>query len=77
MNRILSPVINNIPLFLITILLLGGFDVGYQQHLFHENKALDILTGYEEIIFMAYLVCLCSYLCRKVLSIMLETGASN
>ena len=51
MKRILQPVIQNIPLFLISILLMGGFDVGYQQHLFHENKPIDILTGYMEIIF--------------------------
>ena len=66
MKRILQPVIQNIPLFLISILLMGGFDVGYQQHLFHENKPLDILTGYMEIIFMAYMICLFSYLFRKI-----------
>ena len=66
MKRILQPVIQNIPLFIISILLMGGFDVAYQQYLFHENKPLDILTGYMEIIFMAYMICLLSYLCRKI-----------
>ena len=66
MKRILQPVIENIPLFLISILLMGGFDVGYQQHLFHENTSMGILTGYMEIIFMAYMICLISYLCRKI-----------
>lgn len=66
MKRILQPVIENISLFLISILLMGGFDVGYQQHLFHENTSMGILTGYMEIIFMAYMICLISYLCRKI-----------
>ena len=66
MKRILQPVIENIPLFLISILLMGGFDAVYQQHLFHENTSMGILTGYMEIIFMAYMICLISYLCRKI-----------
>jgi len=66
MKRILQPVIENIPLFLISILLMGGFDAGYQQHLFHENTSMGILTGYMEIIFMAYIICLLSYLFRKI-----------
>ena len=65
-RRILHPIQQNLTLFVISIILLGGFDVGYQQHLFHENKPIDILTGYMEIIFIAYGICLLSYLFRKL-----------
>lgn len=66
LNRILQPVLSNIPLFVASILLMGGFDVGYQQHLFHENTSMGIVTAYMEIFFMAFLICLISYLCRKI-----------
>ena len=66
LNRLLQPVLSNIPLFVISILLMGGFDVGYQQYLFHENTSIGIATAYTEIIFMAFLICLFSYLCRKI-----------
>lgn len=66
MKRILQPVIQNIPLFLISILLMGGFDVLYHQYIFHENTIWGMLLSYGEMIMMAYLICLCSYWLRKI-----------
>ena len=66
MKRFLLPVISNITLFVITIFLLGAFDVAYHYHLFHEVALSDILTDFTEMIFMAYLICICSYLLRKI-----------
>lgn len=66
MKQLLQPVTHNLTLFIISFLLLGGFDVGYQQHLFHENTAIGITTAYLEIIFMAYVICVISYLLRKI-----------
>ena len=66
MKRILQPVIQNLPLFLISILLLGGFDVFYHQYIFHENDAWGMISSYGEMILMSYLVCLISYWLRKI-----------
>ncbi len=66
MKRILQPVIQNIPLFLISILLMGGFDVLYHQYIFHELSTTSILVAFQEIIIMAYLICLCSSLLIKI-----------
>lgn len=66
MKRILQPVVQNIPLFLISILLMGGFDVLYHQYIFHENTIWGMLLSYGEMIMMAYLICLCSYWLRKI-----------
>ena len=66
MKRILQPVVQNIPLFLISILLMGGFDVLYHQYIFHENTIWGMFLSYGEMIMMAYLICLCSYWLRKI-----------
>ena len=66
MKRIFQPVIQNLPLFLISILLLGGFDVFYHQYIFHENNAFGMLSSYGEMILMSYLICLVSYWLRKI-----------
>ena len=65
-NYLVTPVIWNLPLFLITILMLGGFDMLYYQHLYHEYEISDILSGYAEMIFMAYLINIICYLLRKI-----------
>ena len=62
---ITTPVYWNIPLFALSILMLGGFDLLYYQHLYHEYKTCDILSGYAEMIFMAYLINVVCYLLRK------------
>ena len=61
MKRILLPVITNLTLFIISIFLLGAFDVAYHYHLFHEVEFSDIMKDLSEMIFMAYLICVCSY----------------
>ena len=66
MRQILRPILENAPLFLISILLLGGFDVAFHQYHFHENDALGLLLAYGEMIMMAYLICLCSLWLRKI-----------
>jgi heptose-I-phosphate ethanolaminephosphotransferase len=66
MKRLLLPVISNITLFNITIFLLGAFDVVYHYHLFHEVEFPDIVMDLTEMIFMAYLICICSYFLRKI-----------
>ena len=48
-NYLVTPVIWNLPLFLISILMLGGFDMLYYQHLYHEYEISDILSGYAEM----------------------------
>lgn len=63
---IVTPLIWNLPLFLVSILMLGGFDMLYYQHLYHEYETSEILSGYAEMIFMSYLICLICYLLRKV-----------
>ena len=65
-NYLVTPVIWNLPLFLISILMLGGFDMLYYQHLYHEYEISDILSGYAEMIFMAYLINIICYLLRKI-----------
>lgn len=64
-TSITTPVYWNIPLFVLSILMLGGFDLLYYQHLYHEYKTGDILSGYAEMIFMAYLINVVCYLLRK------------
>ena len=66
MKRLLLPVISNITLFIITIFLLGAFDVAYHYHLFHEVEFTDIVMDFTEMIFMAYLICICSYFLQKI-----------
>ena len=66
MKRFIQPVIFNFPLFLISILLFGGMDVLYHQYLFNENDTIGILMALGEIVLFSYLVCVCSYLLRKV-----------
>ena len=66
MKRIIQPIINNLPLFVITILLLGGFDVSFHQYHFHENDALGLFLAYGEMVMMAYVICLFSYWLRKI-----------
>jgi len=66
MKRILQPVVENIPIFLISMLLMGGFDVFYHQCIFHENIIWGMLLAYGEMIMMAYVICLCSYWLRKI-----------
>ncbi len=66
MKRLLLPVINNVTLFIITIFLLGGFDVAYHYHIFHEVEFSDIIKDFAEMFFMAYLICLLSHLIRHL-----------
>ena len=66
MKRILQPVIQNIPLFIISILLMGGFDVAYQNYLFHEVEPLGVMSAYQEIIITSFLVCLASFYCKRI-----------
>lgn len=66
MRKILLPVIENFPLFVISMLLFGGLDVIYHQYLFSENEWGAILTAYGEITLMSYLVCIAAYLLRKI-----------
>ena len=66
MKRILLPVITNLTLFIISIFLLGAFDVAYHYHLFHEVEFSDIMKDLSEMIFMAYLICVCSYFLKKI-----------
>ena len=66
MRRLLAPIVSNLPLFLITILLLGGFDVAFHQYHFNENDAWGMFLAYGEMILMAYLICLCSHWLRKI-----------
>ena len=65
-RRILLPIQQNLTLFVISILLLGGLDVFYHQYIFHENNIWGMLLSYGEMIMMAYLVCLCSHWLRKI-----------
>ena len=66
MKRLIQPIINNLSLFGITILLLGGFDVSFHQYHFHENDAMGISQAYGEMIMMAYVICLCSNWLHKI-----------
>ena len=66
MKRILLPVITNLTLFIISIFLLGAFDVAYHFYLFHEVEFSDIMKDFTEMIFMAYLICVCSYFLKKI-----------
>lgn len=66
MKRVISPIIYEFPLFIISILLMGGFDYAYHQILFHDIDTIGILTAYGEMVFMAYLICLCAYLLRRI-----------
>lgn len=66
MTRVLQPIIQNIPLFIISFFLLGGFDVAYQQYLFHELDTAGIISAYGEIILMSTLLCYLAWLLRKV-----------
>ena len=66
MKRLIQPIIYNLPLFVITILLLGGFDVCFHQYHFHENNATGLFLAYSEMVMMAYVVCLISYWLRKI-----------
>ena len=66
MNRIVRPILCNLPLFLISIVLLGAFDVAYHQHLFHENDAAGLFAAYGEMILFAYFICLVSTLLRRI-----------
>ena len=63
---IVTPLIWNLPLFLVSILMLGGFDMLYYQHLYHEYETSEILSGYAEMIFMSYLICLICCLFRSI-----------
>ena len=65
-HYLVTPIFWNLPLFLISILMLGGFDMLYYQHLYHEYELGEILSGYAEMIFMAYLINVVCYLLRKV-----------
>ena len=65
-RRILLPIQQNLTLFVISILLLGGLDVFYHQYIFHENNIWGMLLSYGEMIMMAYMVCLCSHWLRKI-----------
>ena len=65
-DRIIQPVLANIPLFFISIILMGGFDYAYHQFIFHDIDTIGVLTAYSEMVFMAYLICLCSYLFRRI-----------
>lgn len=65
-NYLVTPIIWNLPLFLISVLMLGGFDMLYYQHLYHEYEISEILAGYAEMIFMGYFISLVGYLLRKV-----------
>ena len=65
-RRILLPIQQNLTLFVISILLLGGLDVFYHQYIFHENNLWGMLLSYGEMIMMAYLICLCSHWLRTM-----------
>lgn len=45
---------------------MGGFDYAYHQILFQDVDITGILTAYGEMVFIAYIICLCSYLFRKI-----------
>ena len=64
-HYLITPILWNLPLFLISILMLGGFDMLYYQHLYHEYELGEILSGYAEMIFMAYLINVVCYLLHK------------
>lgn len=66
MNKALLPITENIPLFIISFLLLGGFDVAYQQILFHEIDTIGIVMAYGEITLTATLICYASWVLRKL-----------
>ena len=66
LRRILLPIQQDLTLFVISILLLGGLDVFYHQYIFHENTIGGMLLSYGEMIMLAYLICLCSYWLRKI-----------
>ena len=66
MNKALLPITENIPLFIISFLLLGGFDVAYQQYLFHEIDTIGIVMAYGEITLTATLICYISWVLRKL-----------
>ena len=64
-HYLVTPILWNLPLFLVSILMLGGFDMLYYQHLYHEYELGEILSGYAEMVFMAYLINVVCYLLRK------------
>ena len=66
MKKLLKPVLQNIPLFVVTILLLGGFDVFYHQYIFHENTAIGMFLAYGEMLMMSLLVCLAAWFTRRL-----------
>ncbi len=66
MKRILLPVTSNLTLFVISILLLGAFGITYYQLFLDRIEISDAIIGLGEMVFMAYIICLCSYLGRKV-----------
>lgn len=66
MNKALLPITENIPLFIISFLLLGGFDVAYQQYLFHEIDTIGMVMAYGEITLTATLICYISWVLRKL-----------
>ena len=65
-DKLLKPVVENIPLFIISILLLGGGDFFYHQFLFHDIDTAGVLIAYSEMVFMSYMLCLLSYLFQKI-----------
>lgn len=66
MKSLLKPFIHNIPLFIISTLLLGILDIAYHQYLFHENTASAMVKAYGEIVFMASIFCILSWVLRKI-----------
>ncbi len=66
MRKVIEPIIQNIPLFIVSILLLGGFDVFYHQYIFKENNAFGMFSAYGEMILIAGLICYLSWYLRKL-----------
>ena len=66
MKRLLIPFIQNIPLFIISTLLLGILDITYHQYLFHEVIASEMIKAYGEIVFMSSVFCILSWVFRKI-----------
>ena len=64
-EKLITPVLHNIPLFFVSILLLGGFDVFYHQYIFRENTLLTMLLAYGEMMLMGYLACVTAWSLRK------------
>ncbi len=66
MKKIIEPIIQNIPLFIVSILLLGGFDVFYHQYIFKENDTIGMFTAYGEIFLFSALLCYLAWILRKL-----------